>query len=329
MDTSRDVSRFTYVLMILFIFAVAFYYLSGPSRTILSLWSGGISNDVPRVNATVDIEEQFQPEHQIVFSLRDLQFIKRDGYGSACIHNIKIQLKVNNSAELPRLFNLDKPFCESDVIPFSQLNNSSIKLDYPVSNLMQYPYDDISISDLISVNDSEGSKVILWSTSYTVEAPNRFTSESGNVLTMKRSILHRYLLPVFLFSIFIVILALPKVADLGAFAQVAVAVLFGIWGARQIIVPFDIKEPIYLDNILLFFYFLLFIPIIVKVLSVIFSGSTDVQNNQTFDDSDIFLDELLASRQTYPRRPIPRRGILDDDIDSPVHNRPITRRRRL
>jgi hypothetical protein len=114
-----------------------------------------------------------------------------------------------------------------------------------------------------------------------------------------------------------VIFALPKIDELGAFVEVSIAIIFGLWGTRQLMVPFETQEPILLDLILLLLYSLLLIPVIIKVLSFLF-------NRPIYDEyhSDELLEEMLDIQKDRYHRPLrsPRNvrrnsRVYDEDYD--------------
>jgi hypothetical protein len=137
-----------------------------------------------------------------------------------------------------------------------------------VTNYYIYPFDEIFVAPhatmIMSLFDSSGELVD------TLELPagqdleilipgwvasTRYDSQIGTGISLKRSLILRVLTPALLVLLFLVTLTIPLIDSLSSAVEVAVALIFGVWGIRQIIFPTEPPSLTAVDIILLGEYF--------------------------------------------------------------------------
>lgn len=77
-----------------------------------------------------------------------------------------------------------------------------------------------------------------------------------------RPFLYRLLTPVLLVCVVLFMILIPLIKDLGSFVEATTAMIFGLWGIRQVLLPTNVSGPTMLDPAFLILYVLLAVAIL-------------------------------------------------------------------
>jgi len=105
-------------------------------------------------------------------------------------------------------------------------------------------------------------------------------------LILKRSPLVRILAPVLILLVLLVILSLPLVESFGTAVEIVVALVLGVWGVRQVLLPDGAPGPTEIDRFLLIEYSALTLALIVTAAPHLVAMWTGIKKpNQLLSDS--------------------------------------------
>jgi hypothetical protein len=114
-----------------------------------------------------------------------------------------------------------------------------------------------------SISRSMAPDVASWVTLPDWDESISITTEDSELLghkathvhiDLRRPLAYRVLAPVLLASLAAFVFALIFVRETGSFLEVAVAILLGLWGAREVLIPGNISGPTWLNSAILGLY---------------------------------------------------------------------------
>lgn len=107
----------------------------------------------------------------------------------------------------------------------------------------------------------------------------------------QRNDYHQKLIPLLVFFAIGLIALSILIKDLGTFIQSLLAIIFGLLGMKQIVAPFQTKEPIVLDEVLLSIYITAALAVVARFLILlVFSLKTPMSRVS----DDMILEDLLG-----------------------------------
>lgn len=282
------------------------------------------SKSLGRAVIVINVTEQKQPNPSVVFSLDSVD-IKSISESMVCLINLDIEARAGSEYLTSMIISPKDEICTGRVatkIPFSE---PIILFEYPINDYSIYPYDGLTFLVRISLNTEVGTHYFNTdeiTVKYNFDALNRVITSNGTAVSIERPYLIRSLLPIFGIIIIAVILALPNVKETSSFFEMSIAILFGLWASRQIIVPFEVQEPLWLDNIFLVLYSLMLIPVTVRVIAFLFSQQTEgeeqidplLQSFQSLIDTLLLINNKL---ETAIREYNMSRGIIEGQARPP------------
>jgi len=143
-----------------------------------------------------------------------------------------------------------------------------------------YPYDDIKLTQNIRLFDENmkimrGAEKTLYdgpsqdintSVVYQFNLPNREVYNIGEgVFLIRRPLIYKLITPIIILFLIVLIIYIPFVKDFSTFCEISLAVLLGIWGAKQIVIPFSTNKQMLIENIFIVLYFLFSYSVLIKI----------------------------------------------------------------
>lgn len=98
--------------------------------------------------------------------------------------------------------------------------------------------------------------------------PNRAEPSTTVQIYFRRPIVYRVLTPLLLLLLAVIIILLPLIRSFGDFVQVSVALAFGIWGTREILLPSDVEWATIIEPLILTLYALLALSAFARLVIV-------------------------------------------------------------
>lgn len=150
----------------------------------------------------------------------------------------------------------------------------SITREYSIisHNVYVYPYDDIAHWNRIKFFDENKEEIpvsrnyIVRSTDWRLVKAELDEKEGSVAITLRRQVIYQLLTPLLILIVVIFIVLTQLIDEMGAFAEVSVALVISIWGVRQILVPSEIRSTIALDVVFLVLYLLLGVSMLLRLL---------------------------------------------------------------
>lgn len=264
-----------FILVLMFLTALVFVSVH-PSSPLRPFWnqvafSLGNGNSNIRLWGQVDVSEptNFPEEVKVTVKGVSLHPDLANGAHHACINSIQADtlsfqvsyLQVFGREKWPIQDNKSEPICISFVADadYSSYQYFPIGWEINISNgapqnaaYFKYPYDEITITVDFTFSgylyDSNGQAiddfVMLASQTVGVNAPGWETYEIsvpgealGTGIVLKRPLLLRVLTPILIAILFFVTLCIPFIGTFSTAMEVTVALVFGLWGIRQVVLP--------------------------------------------------------------------------------------------
>jgi hypothetical protein len=182
-----------------------------------------------------------------------------------------------------------------------------------------YPYDTVYVNvyasflaNNIKSPDASKSSPITTTVNWKFDIPSwqvqRFPAEGETYnspssppqihLVLKRPFIYRIITPFLLLTLLIFILLIPIVNDLGALGQIAVGILFGLWGVRQILFLPDVQFFTFLDMGFAFLYIALIISVMYRLTYI----QKLIRAKKPFPDNEQLLASMLEDQDYSSKR---------------------------
>ena len=270
--------RLTFVAVAVILFAVVIFAIYGDdalARLFLASTMVSVEPNGSQFAAHIDVHVN---ESSVDFDISQIAFHRASDSGSEptevprCIHDIRILQRFDDAEiRLYYAYQLHEDICSGSGLFAKNVVTASVP--YHISHrLFLYPYDDISQSSLIGFYDNNGNEIpVMLVFRHTFSEQRRLEritpSEIGGIsIVYSRPLVIRLLTPVLILLLLVFVILIQFIDELGAMAQVAMALVVGIWGSRQISIPGNIEGTVGLDIIYLVLYILLGASVLYRVL---------------------------------------------------------------
>jgi hypothetical protein len=128
----------------------------------------------------------------------------------------------------------------------------------------------------------------------------RKISKQGDILVIERSFIYKYFTPLLITLLMIFIVMTIFIKDLMVFCEFVIAIIFGLWGGKQILLPSDVVGFLALDIIFFGLYVILGIFIFINLILFIFRKNSNSQG-RAFHNTGNFLDNNISDEKYVNR----------------------------
>lgn len=315
--------RLLYVLMpLMAIYALGLWFVlghNGANQNIIFANTAGPKDDA---KFTARIIISLHKEDEITFKIQEMTLADEPDKMDVnyCIDTVYINFYEKSAYDYESVKSLtasstfhkvQEPIC---FIASGGARYMGDEFTFPLhGNIYRYPYDSLIVGFSMQFAGDNKSEPYFKpvNNNYILDFTGREVEAAGIVegipqVTYFRPMVYRILTPMLAFCLFVFIIVSFFIQDIGAFCQVTVALLFGLWGAKQIIIPFSTNQVIFLDNVFLALYMLLGLVVLAWIISRIVSQYSEQRRearNAALLKSLVFPDQNATTSTPPPTQP--------------------------
>jgi hypothetical protein len=187
-----------------------------------------------------------------------------------CINKITFVVFTETGTRTKALTSSAPLFCITKKGAVEEHRVYSESLEIPLSNIKYYPYDNVLAAFQVKAsgyykNDNTSIESvpmdIEWSIAFNNRQIEHYVTKEGDGISdyqitvdARRPIVYRYLSPLLLASILLLLFLVYITPDIDSSMQIYLGVIFGVWSIRQILVPEEVKSAILLDVVFFSLY---------------------------------------------------------------------------